>query len=385
MFIVFLVTILIVLALVRLYVVFRDQIRFFLTGVDKGFKLNEILLLFKLAKDTELEEPSALYFSENSLNKAISKIVNECRNQGTENLPKNQKFISKLYDYRTKLDIGKENRKNLDSTKYLDNGQRLRIILKGKGVYTSEIVNNGTEMVIKLPVKKGKIMFDGKEWVGKDVSVYLWRKGDAGYVFDTKVTNCGIFNGQSVIYLSQTRELERAQKRKSIRSQCQIYAQLYFLDPDAIDFDFIEVENGFKCLLEDISEDGAMIRIGGMGKPNIQIKIQFEINGRLIVMFGIIRSVEYNQKANQSRLHFECLHLAKDMRNEILSYVYTILPEEKKEVLEAISQTEEDQIEDEGEPEEAEIAQPVTKPEENGFENEDSSELLGTESVPDDF
>ncbi len=384
MIIVFFITFVVILILVRLYIVYQEQIKFFLSGLDKGFKVSEIYLLFSLARQTDLTEPSALFYSEASLNKAIAKFVNECRADGSSNEPKNQKFISKLYEYRTKLDIEKENKKVLDSTRYLDKGQRLRIILKGRGVYTSEIVNNGTEMVIKLPVKKGKLIFDGKEWVGKSVSVYLWRKGDAGYVFDTTVTNSGVFNGQNVIYLAQTSSLERAQKRKSIRSQCQIYAQLYFLDPDAIDFDYVEVEKGFKCLLEDISEDGALIRIGGMGKPNVQIKIQFEINGTVIVMFGIIRSVEYNQQSNQSRLHFECLHMAKDMRNEVLSYVYTILPEDKKEVLEAISQTEEDQIEDEKKKEGPQVTN-----EENGvFHNEEhvpieESVVLPEESSPD--
>lgn len=379
---VFLTTIVLLLIIVRLCIVFQNQLKFYLTGQEKGFKLDEIRLLWKLAKATDLEEPSSLYFSEKSLSKAISQIINDYRNKGIENLEKNQKFISKLYEYRTKIDIEKENKKGLDSTKYLDQGQRLRLILKGKGVYTSEIVNNGHEIVIKVPVQKGKLIFDGKEWIGKHISVYLWRKSDAGYVFDTYVTNSGVFNGQSVIYLAHTNELERAQKRRSIRSQCQIYAQLYFLDPTSIDFDYIETEKGYKCLLEDISEDGAMIRIGGMGKPNIQIKIQFELQNVLIVMFGIIRSVEFNNNTNQSRLHFECLHVKKEMKNIILNYVYNVLPDDKKEVLEALSQTEEDEKED-NEERNSESKRLITDlPQETKVETQISAEPSPEENVP---
>ena len=39
-------------------------------------------------------------------------------------------------------------------------------------------------------------------------------------------------------------------------------------------------------------------------------------------MFGVVRTVEYNEATNQSLLHFECIHLDPTMRNEVLSFVY---------------------------------------------------------------
>lgn len=346
MWIVILITLILIAAFTRLFVIFKDQIKFFITGHDEGFKANEIILLWKLAKETDIEEPATLYYSVNALNGAIQNLVSAARAKGEENSQKIQDFLSKLYKYRTKVDISHENKRGLESSKYLDKGQRLRIILKGKGVFASEILNNGHEMIIKLPLQKNTLKLEGKEWVGHDISVYLWRKGDAGYVFDTKVTNSGVFNGQNVIYLAQSNQLERAQKRRSIRSECKINGSLYFIDAENLDFTAVEVEPGYKCLIEDISEDGAMIRIGGKGQNDIQIKIQFELDEKLIVMFGVIRAVEYNAKLNQSRLHFECLHLEKEMKNTILNYVYKIISDDKKEVLEALSQTEEDELED---------------------------------------
>lgn len=332
-----------VFLIIKLLVIFQVPIQFFMMGQDKGFKINEIALLWKLAKEAEIEEPMSLYVSVPTLNMAISKIILNAKENGTESSPETQTFLSKLYEYRTKIDLDHENKRGLESTKYLEKGQKLRIILKGKGVFASEILSVGHELIIRLPLKKNVRVLDGDQWVMNEVSVYLWRKGDAGYVFDTRVTNAGVFQGQSAIYLAHTNQLERAQKRKSVRSACEIYAQLYFIETDEPEFDVVEVEEGYKCLLEDISEDGAMIRIGGQGKQNIKIKIQFEIDGKLIVMFGIVRAVEYNSQTNQSRLHFECLHVDKEMKNAILAFIYKDLSEEKKDELTALAEVEQEE------------------------------------------
>lgn len=351
MWFVILITVVLVAVFIRLCVVFQDKIKFIIVGQDEGFKLGEILLLWKLAKETEQEQPASLYYSVPSLNSAISSYILSARRTGEENSPKVQDFLSKLYKYRTKIDIDHENKRGLESSKYLEKGQRLRIILKGRGVFTSEILNNGHEIVIKLPIQKNTLKMPGKDWVGQKVSVYLWRKGDAGYVFDSHVTDSGVFQGQNAIYLAQSNEMERAQKRRSVRSECKIPAHLYFITSETLDFTAIEFEEGYRCILEDISEDGAMVRVGGKGEVNVQIKLQFEIDEKTIVMFGIVRAVEYNQKINQSRLHFECLHLDKDMKNAVLNYVYKIVPDDKKEVLEAMAMTEQDENEDKSEEE----------------------------------
>ena len=127
-----------------------------------------------------------------------------------------------------------------------------------------------------------------------------------------------------------------------MRAKCEIYADLFFIKKSDNNEQIIESKNGFRCLLQDISESGALIKIGGKGRENIKIKLQFSIQNKLIIMTGIVRKVEYNIEKNQSLLHFECTHIEQSMKNEILAYVYNILPENEKEVLEAIRQTEDD-------------------------------------------
>ena len=60
-------------------------------------------------------------------------------------------------------------------------------------------------------------------------------------------------------------------------------------------------------------------------------------------MVGVVRTVEFNEEQNQSLLHFECTHIETSMRNEVLKFVYNMMPQNEKEVLEALEQTEDDE------------------------------------------
>ena len=340
----------ILLALAGLYSVFKQRIEFYITGLDQKFTFSDLNLLWTVAQMCDLDYPKALFWSMPSLTKCMTHITSQAAANGTENDPKTQALITKLFDYRTKLQNQTDEKKGIESSMYLDRDQKLRIILPGKGVFSSKILNNGKEIIISVPRQKDMIPLTAEEWVGKFVSVYLWRKGDARYVFDSTVTGHGLFIGESSISLRHSSNLIRTQKRKAVRAKCEIKANLYIIKSEKIDYNAVETQNGYKCLIEDISEAGALIRIGGKGVSNVQIKLQFNIQNMLIIMFGVVRTVEYNETSNQSLLHFECIHLDQTMKNEVLSFVYNMLPDREKEVYEALKLTDTDEIEagDEG-------------------------------------
>ena len=298
----FLIIVFVILAaLGAVYTTFKTRINFFVTGLDAGFSIADLALLWQTAELCNLEQPTSLFYSLPALTKCMTQISNQTSAEGGQ---KNQVLMSKLFDYRTKIQNEADDKKGLSSTRYLDKGQPIRIILPGKGVFSSEIVNNGNQIVINVPKQKNLIPYSGEDWVGKVISVYLWRKGDALYVFDTTVTQAGLFLGKSSLFLNHSSNLVRTQKRKSVRVKCEIYGMLYIIKKDSVDINAIETQNGFRCLIEDISESGALIRIGGKGAQNVKIKLQYNVNNRLVLMVGVIRTVEYNPEKNQSLLHF---------------------------------------------------------------------------------
>lgn len=339
------ITTVVLLAIAGIYSIFKQRIEFYITGLDQKFSFSDLNLLWSVAQLCDLDYPKALFWSMPSLTKCMAHITSQAAMNGTENDPKTQDLITKLFNYRTKLQNETDSKKGLDSTMYLEKGQKLRIILPGKGVFSSKILNNGKEIIISVPRQKDMIPMAAEAWDGKFINVYLWRKGDARYVFDTTVTGHGLFVGESSISLKHSSNLIRTQKRKAVRAKCEIKANLYIIKDENIDYNAVETQNGYKCLIEDISEAGAMIRIGGKGVPNVQIKLQFNIQSMLIIMFGVVRTVEYNEATNQSLLHFECIHLEPAMKNEVLSFVYDMLPEREKEVYEALKLTDTDEAE----------------------------------------
>ena len=337
----FLIIVLVILAAIgAVYTTFKPRINFFITGLDSGFSFSEISLLWNAAELCNLEQPTSLFFSMASLTKCMTQISNMT---SADNSQKNQVLMSKLFNYRTKIQNEADDKKGMTTTHSLDKGQTLRIIWPGKGVFTSEIVGNGNQLVINVPRQKNLIPYSAEDWVGKVISIYLWRKGDARYVFDTTVTQAGLFLGKSALFIKHSANLTRTQKRKAVRLKCQIYGMLYIIKKDTVEVNAIETQNGYRCLIEDISECGALIRIGGKGAQNVRIKLQFNIQNKLILMVGIVRTVEFNEEQNQSLLHFECTHIETSMRNEVLKFVYNMMPQSEKEVLEALEQTETDE------------------------------------------
>ena len=324
----FLIIVLVILAAIgAVYTTFKPRINFFITGLDSGFSFSEISLLWNAAELCNLEQPTSLFFSMASLTKCMTQISNMT---SADNSQKNQVLMSKLFNYRTKIQNEADDKKGMTTTHSLDKGQTLRIIWPGKGVFTSEIVGNGNQLVINVPRQKNLIPYSAEDWVGKVISIYLWRKGDARYVFDTTVTQAGLFLGKSALFIKHSANLTRTQKRKAVRLKCQIYGMLYIIKKDTVEVNAIETQNGYRCLIEDISECGALIRIGGKGAQNVRIKLQFNIQNKLILMVGIVRTVEFNEEQNQSLLHFECTHIETSMRNEVLKFVYNMLPQSEK-------------------------------------------------------
>jgi c-di-GMP-binding flagellar brake protein YcgR len=318
------------------------MIRFFSMGFDSSFKFRQIHMLWTLAKNANLEDPTSLYFSIPVLDRTISQLLMIARARGQDKTDSFNAFLTKLYEFRTEVELSL-GKKGLESTKELDVGQVLRIILTGKGVFTSKILANGRNLIIEVPKKDNTILITGLDWIGKDISVYLWRKNDAAYVFDTAVLDSSLYNGQNVLYLAHTTALMRTQNRKSIRVPCKIPAQIFIVNLAVSDPFAMEQSQGLKCMLEDISETGALIRIGGEGLKDMEIKLQFQLNDSLVIMAGLVRNVKYDAKLNQSLLHFEATLIHSSMRNTILSYVYNVLPQKEKDVLDVMNLIEEDE------------------------------------------
>jgi c-di-GMP-binding flagellar brake protein YcgR len=321
---------LIVLALVGLGGDRSPWIRFYARGKASGFTLAELNYLKGISLEIKLQDPLSLFWSDKSLDRAIKRISARKRAEGAEKENEVLEFMAKLYDFRKRVEFERpKTRYGIKSTRSIAPGTKLRVLVERLGVYNSTAFQNTQQaLIISLPT--GRRLPEGFKWTGKRLSVYFWRAEDAGYVFDTYVMQEGTDGRVPVIHVGHTDTLFRTQKRRSIRAKSRIPAFLYVLKRIEGAYEKPERVPGMKCVVEDISEDGAAVFIGGRAKPMMNLKLQFKLGDVQVVMSGTAKGVEYDSDKNQSLIHVQAVPPSPRMKNIILSYVYNVFEEDEQ-------------------------------------------------------
>ena len=306
-------------------------IQFHTKGKEAGFSFKEIELLRKLAVKSNLMDPTSLFMSQHQLDMCIRSLVRSIHLSGGADDQGNQDFLSKLYDFRKKIEIDKTSEKNgISSSRQLSDGQNLRVLVKSAGVFRSQIVKNTSQYLTISRPASGKLPASFS-WQGMKISVYLWREDDAGYVFDTEVTDEVFSKGISSLQIPHSDTLFRTQKRKSIRVKLHKSIFMYLIANEQ-EANRLEINPGLKCFMEDLSDTGCAITVGGKAAAGIRVKVQFALSNTPIVMPGTVRSVEFKEDLNRSLLHIENDLLPIEIRNQILGEVFGMLPEDEEDL-----------------------------------------------------
>ena len=307
-------------------------VQFFVKGREAGFSFKEIEMLRHLAIQCSLEFPNTLFESQSQLDKCIHSLVRSIKMSDETEERGAQDFLSKLYDYRKKIEIDKSTIKNsISNSRHISEGQILRVLVTGSGVFRSQVIKNTNEyMTISRPVNKKNP--SNMPWAGTQISVYFWRADDAGYVFDSEVLDEVYSLGYPALKITQGKSLFRTQKRKSIRTKLHKAAFLY-LAPNHEPPHKIEIDPGMKCFLEDISDTGCAVTVGGKAEPGLRVKVQFALNNAAMCITGTVRSTEFKEDANRSTLHIEAETLPIEIRNHILGEVFGMMPDEDEDEL----------------------------------------------------
>jgi c-di-GMP-binding flagellar brake protein YcgR len=306
-------------------------LQFYAKGKDAGFSFKEIELLRRLAVKANLEDPSSLFWSQNQLDMCIRSMVRNMNLSGDAGDQGSQDFLSKLYDYRKKIEMEKPKVKNgISDSRQIGEGQALRVLVSGSGVYKSQIIKN-TNQYLTISRPSSNKLPGTFTWTGLKISVYFWRVDDAGYVFDTEVLDEVYSKGLASLKISHAEALFRTQKRKSVRVKLHKSAFLYLLTSEE-EVNKLEVNPGLKCFLEDLSDTGCAVTIGGKAAAGLRVKMQFALNNTPIVMGGTVKSVEFKEDVNRSLLHVEADPLPIEIRNRILGEVFGMLPEDEEDL-----------------------------------------------------
>jgi c-di-GMP-binding flagellar brake protein YcgR len=306
-------------------------LQFLSKGKDAGFTIKDLDQLKRLASECKITDPVSIFKSQKQLETIIRSVVSSVKMSG-EYDTSTQLFLSRLFDYCKKMGMeAADSKTSITNSRQISEGQPLRILVAGTGVYKSEVIKNfGNYLTIARPISAKSPA--SMQWNGLKISVYFWREDDAGYVFDSEVIDEVFSKGISSLKVEHNDSLFRTQKRKSLRVKYRKAAFLYLLkemdNPHSL-----EKYAGLRIMLDDISDTGCAFRVNGQATAGLRLKVQFSLDRIPICIPGTVRYVEYSQEANNSLVHMEADPMPIGTRNHILCLVFDLLPEEDEDEL----------------------------------------------------
>ena len=302
-------------------------IHFYTKGKEAGFSFSEVNLLRKVAVEGRLNNPTSLFWSIKQLDRSIRGSMIRFKSEGVLDEVENMEFLSKLFDFRKNVEMKLPKYMIwLTTTRKITKMQFLKITLPGLGTYMSQVVEN-QRRYIAITYPEGPKLPPGFEFKGGELNIYFWRKDDAGYVFKSRVLEDHMDRKVPILYISHSNSIIRSQKRNSIRVDINIPAHLYPLRTIGHATEDLEEKRGIRCRLQDLSEDGAALLIGGHGKVGMNVKIQFKLSDTNLVMCGVVKGVSFHQNKNTSIIHIQAVPLSNRTKNRILAYIYNLFDE----------------------------------------------------------
>ena len=295
---------------------------YYAKGRESGFTFRQAKDLKDLAQVAGLSDPTEVFWSLKALDKVIAAITRS-RNASPKGLEREtEHLLERMYEYRHRMEFDQPKYKmGIKSSHQLAANQRIRILVHGVGVFNSTLIDiHARYLVCTYPI--GVKLPAGFSWKGRRVSVYFWRHEDAGYVFDTYVIDDLRIRSVPVLHLAHSEALFRTQKRKSVRARSRISAYLYILKRVEGAYEKPERDAGLKCVVQDLSEDGFAVMIGGKAKPGIFVKVQFFLGDDQVVMSGTVKGFDYWPENNRSLVHVEAVRPSPRIPNLTRSYVH---------------------------------------------------------------
>ncbi len=299
-------------------------IQFYTKGKEAGFTFHEVGLLRRVAVENKLTNPTALFWSLKQLDRSVKNVILKLRATNREEEPEGSSLVGKLFDLRKRVALEQPRYTvGIKSSKNLTTRQRLKVMLPSLGPFQSEIVETLPRyMAFSYP--KGPDLPEGFSWKDQRIGIHFWRAEDAGYFFQTKVLEDYIDRQYPIIHVAHSDGLVRTQMRKSVRVPTDLGAEVFPLKSIEAANEAPEQSRGLRCRLQDLSEDGIALFIGGRAKAGLAIKVQFEVSGKQVVMCGVVKKADFDGKRNRSVLHMQAVPLSVTTRNHVLIYVYNL-------------------------------------------------------------
>jgi len=302
----------------------RGRFDFYLKGKNAGFSLSEIRILWSGIKHSNFEEPSRIFESIESLDALIGELTANKKfleRDGSEN---KTLALKNLLAYRRDIELNRMKRHlGLRSTRNIPVGQSLTIQVSRAGVYSSTVVEN-EDYYLTITIPVGDPLPTGFSWRRSKLNIYLWRKDDGGYFFQTRILEKFYDKRNLLFHLKHSDRVIRSQRRGFIRAPARIYGHIQLHEDFEVVGELTETSDERKCLITDISESGAALRTAGFVEKGKILKLKFIVRNETAVVTGMVKGIRYDKENNESILHIEFKPISENLTMLLLSYVLDI-------------------------------------------------------------
>jgi len=203
-----------------------SSIDFVAKGRERGLSTKDIKILKQVADFLELDKPLLLLGSLDHVDSAINALSSNLNKYGYTDIVLVQ-LLEDLYTYRKKIALRRNDKRlQITSSREISIKQSVKVTCGNMdNPFIGEVVDNSEKFII-IDFSKDSNFTSGITCDGF-INIYFWKKGDAGYFFESVIIENLQYNKWKVAHCN---ELIRSQKRKEIRVATKINGYIHQID-----------------------------------------------------------------------------------------------------------------------------------------------------------
>jgi len=291
----------------------------------RNLSKNETEILKRLVVTYGLTKPALIFTSTNILDTCIQRAIRRISMQEIKGESKDD-IINMYYRLRNKI-VQNRGLKSISTTRDIQLGTKLRVQVQNYGNFMTSVNRNEPDYLgISIPVMApGKVV----PWNRKKVKCSFWKENDAGYVFETRVSDVLINDETQSICLKHTDRIKRVQKRQYPRKNIRLpvlFSRLRVMEEGGKKKAVVERKDSHWGTIVDISVGGVSVETVVPYDKDNYLRMEFEIREDYkVVAIGKVRRIERNPIRKNWIMHIQFTKIDKKHRNEIFAILYNYL------------------------------------------------------------
>jgi len=266
------------------------------TAAAHGLSRAHVAALEELVAATRIGQPMLLFTSPGLLDETLRKGMHALGANQELSEDDRQRRLGHLLQIKQLIEKNSKRDSRVASTAMLRPGQELGLAFPDGSAVQTKVTHNLRRM-LACALPEG---FDRNKWrKGTPVRAMLWRAGDSGYAFQTKILAYDSIGGRTVFLLQHTKTMRRSQRRAHRRKE--IGRNSFFYPVMILETGQgrnarrqAVVQESFRHLgvLQDVSAGGCAIATPAPLARGKLLRVDFELgNRRRIVAYGKVQRV----------------------------------------------------------------------------------------------